>query len=204
HRNRIRTGNGLDWLTVPVRVKGKFGQRIVDVEISESTKFPVSHIGQISLNYGKAAFFEESAEILETIASFSAGSLLHQLTESIIRQLAGLLDIPTPMIRSSELACAGQRSSLLVAICNELQADHYLSPVGSVEYLRTDIDLFKAAGISIVIQNFEHPNYPQMFSPFISHASVIDALLNTGAKTTRSLIKSGSHPPLLLEAQRDA
>ena len=42
-RNKIRTPNGLEWLTIPVKVSGKFGQNICDVEISVQ-QFPKKQI----------------------------------------------------------------------------------------------------------------------------------------------------------------
>ena len=35
NRNKIKTPNGLQWLTIPVEVKGKYNQKINDTIISE-------------------------------------------------------------------------------------------------------------------------------------------------------------------------
>ena len=42
NRNQIKTPNGLQWLTVPVRVKGKYFQAIRETEI-EGTDWAHSH-----------------------------------------------------------------------------------------------------------------------------------------------------------------
>ena len=36
NRNRVKTPQGLQWLTIPVEVKGKYHQRIRDTRISDS------------------------------------------------------------------------------------------------------------------------------------------------------------------------
>ena len=54
HRNRIRTRDGLSWLTVPVRTKGRHGQSIVETELGASPSFPEGHLHSIELNYGAA------------------------------------------------------------------------------------------------------------------------------------------------------
>ena len=35
NRNRIKSREGPAWLTIPVRAEGRFGQRILDVEIAD-------------------------------------------------------------------------------------------------------------------------------------------------------------------------
>src|SRR5271155_2267040 len=56
-RNRIKTPNGLQWLTAPVRTKGRSAQLIKDVEIAE-TDFYIKHLNLIQTNYRNAPFFE--------------------------------------------------------------------------------------------------------------------------------------------------
>jgi hypothetical protein len=47
-RNRIKTPTGLQWLTVPVKSRGRFDQRISDVEISES-EFWRDHVRSVEV-----------------------------------------------------------------------------------------------------------------------------------------------------------
>ena len=53
-RNRIKTPNGELMLTVPVLTKGKFKQKIYDVEIDKSKNFAKKHFNSISSNYKKS------------------------------------------------------------------------------------------------------------------------------------------------------
>ena len=43
-----------------------------------------------------------------------------------------------------------------------------------------DLERFKDNGIEVIIQDFKHPVYHQMFNEFQSHMSVVDLLFNCG------------------------
>ena len=43
NRNKIKTPNGLQWLTIPVQVKGKYLQKIKETKISEK-KWTKNHL----------------------------------------------------------------------------------------------------------------------------------------------------------------
>ena len=58
NRNLIKTKNGLEWLTIPVEVKGKYFQKIRDTKISDP-KWAIKHWSIISQNYAKAKYFNE-------------------------------------------------------------------------------------------------------------------------------------------------
>src|SRR5436853_6671802 len=56
NRNLIKTANGLHWLTIPVQVKGRFEQRICDVEISD-VSWPRLHWQTLAHHYARAPFW---------------------------------------------------------------------------------------------------------------------------------------------------
>src|ERR1700710_2016486 len=59
NRNRIKTANGVEWLTIPVVVKGRFEQPIDQVEIEKP--WADKHWRAIELAYKRATFFEQFA-----------------------------------------------------------------------------------------------------------------------------------------------
>jgi hypothetical protein len=189
-RNRIRTHKGLEWVTIPVLIKGRFGQMIKDVEINQSV-FPDKHLKQIKQNYGRAeyfkVYFDEFAEVFEKAYK---GMNLCDLNISIIRWLCSKLSISIHFVRSSELKASGRRSELLVNILKELGVDVYISPLGSSEYLDKEFVLFRENNISLFYQNYVHPEYNQVYKPFVSHASCIDLLFNEGERSVL-IIRSG-------------
>src|SRR5579864_5457599 len=77
-RNRIKTPTGLQWLTVPVIFKGRFGQHIQDVEIRED--FAAKHLRALELNYRRAQYFDQYFPALTTVLQeFGAGRHLADL-----------------------------------------------------------------------------------------------------------------------------
>ncbi len=56
NRNKIKTPNGAQWLTVPVKTKGNYHQKIKDVEI-EPSNWREQHWKNLVQNYRKANCF---------------------------------------------------------------------------------------------------------------------------------------------------
>ena len=49
---------------------------------------------------------------------------------------------------------------------------------------------FAAAGLEIVVQEYEPPTYPQLYGEFASHLSSLDLLLNCGPESEK-IVRSG-------------
>lgn len=191
-RNRIKTPTGLQWLTVPVLFRGRFGQRIQDVEIRDPEFFR-NHLRAVELNYRRSPFFDKYfPEFSEILQSHSSG-LLVDLNRHLIQWFCEVLSIQTKVVRSSDLDEKGKRSELLVNLCQRLQAESYLSPLGSAVYLLHDLNQFSEAGIEVEFQHYEHPEYRQLFAPFQSHASTLDLIFNE-RDAAKAILCSGRKP----------
>lgn len=181
-RNRIKGDRGLMWLTVPVLNKGRRDQLICEVEIDQEQTYIAKHVSSIKRCYGKSRFsapvIAEYAELMER-----KHQLLVDLNIDLIKWLCGCFDIHTPLLRSSDLAVGGQKSSLLVQICQQVCADFYLSAPGSREYIELE-DQFSPNGIEVGYHTYSHPHYKQLYEPFETHLSAIDLLLNAGGNST--------------------
>nr|MBU9918948.1 WbqC family protein [Fusobacteriaceae bacterium] len=66
NRNKIKTPQGLQWLTIPVEIKGKFFQKIKDTRITDK-KWNIKHWRTISQNYSKAKYFKDYKDIFEEL-----------------------------------------------------------------------------------------------------------------------------------------
>ena len=80
-----------------------------------------------------------------------------------------------------------------------INADTYLSPRGSMEYLIHDRQIFANAELPIMFQSFTQPIYKQRYAPFESGASAIDILFNEGASFTADLMRLGRQLPESLD-----
>jgi WbqC-like protein family len=193
-RNRIKGSNGLILLTVPVSVKGQFGQLIAQVTISDIQDWR-KHSRSVEMNYRRARFFEkywlDFNAVLE--AGWKTGSLV-DLNLAMIRWCMRQLGIEKPMLQSSQMPCTGKRSELLAEICKRLGATCYLSPLGSAEYLLEEAQEFTTRGIEVQFQHYEHPSYEQQYPPFVPYASVIDLIFNLGDEAI-SVVRSGRRTP---------
>jgi hypothetical protein len=195
-RNRIRTHKGLEWLTVPIFIKGRSVQLIKDVEIVLSDKFYLKHLRKIEINYRQAPYFKkyypEFREIL-----LDHAPILHELNIKLIEWLSYVMGINAKFIVSSALSGQGKRSAILVDLCKKMEADNYLSTAGSRGYLIADYQMFSDAAIKVWLHNYEHPEYRQLYSSFIPYASVIDLLFNEGERSLE-IIRSGRREPIIL------
>jgi RimJ/RimL family protein N-acetyltransferase len=189
-RNRIKAPTGLQWLNVPVVVRGRSGQRIKDVEIREPN-FWHNHLKAIELSYRRSAFFSQYfPELSEMLQRCRPGQLLSELNIELIVWFCKILGLQTPMICSSSMNQDGRRTTLLVNLCRSLNADSYLSPIGSANYLIADLPQFKEAEIEVYFQHYDHPEYSQLFPPFCPYASTLDLVFNEGPRAME-IIRSG-------------
>jgi hypothetical protein len=189
-RNRLRTQEGLSYVTVPVLSAGRRSQLIVDTELAAGDFFD-RLIRTVSTNYARAPHFERyfSEFCLKLKESGASGSLV-ALNCGMIEWLAVKLGITTPRIRSSDLAVDGKRGARLANLCEHVGARRYISPAGAEEYLIEDRTEFDRRGITVEIQVYEHPIYRQCFEPFMPYASVLDLLLNEG-ESAGAILRSG-------------
>jgi hypothetical protein len=193
-RNRIKNSQGLEWLTVPVQFRGRFGQTIGEVEIREA-EFWKKHLRSIEVNYGRAEhfgqFFPELSWIFEGNGPWGR---LVDLNVALMEWLKSLLGIKTPIVRASDLDAEGKRSSLVAAICRSVGAAEYLSPIGAAGYVLSESREFSARDVQVFFQNYTHPIYRQLFPPFLPFASAIDCIFNEGARTG-AIMRSGRGRP---------
>jgi len=193
-RNRIKTPTGLQLLTVPVKSRGRFDQRISDVEISES-EFWRDHVRSIEVNYRRAPFFAKYFDECVTVLSRTESGLLLDLTASLIDWIAAKLGLTTPVVRASALQQGGVRTELLKNLCVRLGAREYLSPIGSADYLIGEEHLMTSSNVAVYFHHYVHPEYSQQFPPFVPYASAIDLLFNEGPRS-REILRRGTRAAL--------
>ena len=179
-RNRLRTPEGLSYVTVPVRSAGRRSQLIAETELVDDD-FVEKLIRTVSTNYARAPYFTRYfSEFCGVLRQSGGAGILVGLNCGLIDWLAMQLGVNTPRIRASELAVEGKRGAHLANLCEHVGAKRYLSPAGAEEYLLQDRAEFDSRGIAVELQVYEHPVYRQCFEPFIPYASVLDLLLNEG------------------------
>jgi hypothetical protein len=189
-RNRIRTNNGLEFITLSVISKGKYDQKILDCQLTDRRCIN-KIIKSLEINYARAPFFRDVIdEFANVIIEATTSNLLVELNCRIIDWMATKLEISTPILRASQLKAEGHRGEHLAEICHCLDFNHYLSAPGAEEYLIEDKNAFDERNITISIHMYEHPTYAQCFNPFIPYASALDVIFNEGPRAA-SVMRSG-------------
>ena len=184
NRNRVKGAGGAQWLTAPV--VHKFPQRINEVLVADNN-WQAKHWKTLRSCYARAAHFETFAPLFEDFYRRSWAKLA-DLNVAAIELIARALGVERKWVLASDIKVSGQKSELVLDICKTLGASAYYSGRVGGTYLNKDE--FGRAGIEIVVQNFDHPVYEQLFmkeSGFVPNLSALDLLFNCGAQGLRLL-----------------
>jgi len=178
NRNRIKTKDGLAWLSIPVRTKGRLLQTVEDTVVSDPT-WAIRHWKNIIGAYARAPFFEPYAEPFEAAyQSFQSDRLSH-INRALTELLCGALGIATRISWSSDYRPGDGRMQRLVDLCQQAGATEYLSGPSARGYI--DETLFADAGIDLHFADYSgYPEYAQPYPPFEHAVSVLDLLFCTG------------------------
>jgi len=189
NRNRIKTKDGLLWLTIPVEVKGKFTQAIKDVCVSDRS-WNDRHFKTIVSAYGRAPHFGETRDAFEELYRGATSQGLGEINRRLIDGLAAMLGIPTKVSSSTDYELPEGRVERLVALCRQAGATEYLSGPSARDYISRDERLFADAGIQVSYIDYTgYPEYPQLYPPFVHQVSVIDLIVHTGSAAREYLIR---------------
>lgn len=183
NRNKIKTANGWQWLTVPVMYK--FPQLITEVEVNNREKWRHRQRQAIISNYKKAPNWLLLEDFFEEILSTEWLYISH-LNIHVVKKLAEIIGIETPIYVASELdQFPEEPDDRLIALTKYFDADVYLAGSGGKDYM--DFDKYDASGVKVMFQEFNHPVYDQLFGDFEPFMSVIDLIFNHGKKSLKIL-----------------
>jgi hypothetical protein len=176
NRNKIRTSQSSQWVTVPIVSKGRYHQWINQVEIDNAQDWQRKYVNSIISAYSKAPCFDCRQDDLLAILN-RPWDMLVDLNIALIEYFASLCKIQTPIKKASDLNTGETRGSdLIFEICKQTEASVYVSGPDGRNYL--NLEHFLEAGIKLVYHDFEHPEYSQLHRPFQSHMSLIDFIFN--------------------------
>jgi len=180
NRNRIRAAHGLVWLTIPVQVSGRFGQRIRDAKVTDA-KWATKHWKSIVTSYSRAPYFYHYRELFELLYQEAAHeTMLSRINYQFTRAICEILGISTRISWSWNYQLAEGKTERLINLCQQAGASTYITGPAAKAYI--DRRLFDAAGIKAAFIDYSgYPTYRQLYSaPFAHRVSVIDLILNTG------------------------
>lgn len=183
NRNQIKTPQGLQWLTVPVIVKGKYHQKIRETEIS-NTEWASLHWKTLAQNYRRAAHFEEIASWLEPIYSEENFTHLSQLNRRLIEEICRYLGIKTAITNSWDYRVDEGKTERLASLCGQASGTEYISGPAAKDYI--DEKIFFDKGIKLTWFDYAgYPEYPQLWGDFSHGVTILDLLFNCGGNSHR-------------------
>ena len=186
NRNRIKTPQGVRWLTVPV--KRRFPQTIREAEL-DGGAWVAKHTGSLSQSYARSPHFEEVFALLRP--AYERGhTLLWKLNHELLGLVCGYLGIGTRLSDCRDYRLEGGTSERLAGLCRQAGAGEYVTGPAAREYL--DEAPFRAAGVQVSWFDYAgYPEYPQPWGPFEHRVSVVDLLFNCGPASPRYLRREG-------------
>ena len=187
NRNRVRAASGVEWLTVPLLMKGHVDKSIGEMKINPAVNWKRKHPGTLAQAYRGCPYYEKYAGDIEALINGAGDSLGDFLFEMLGYFLDALGIQGKKIMRTSEMKDSGSRSDLLAAIASECGADVYLSGVAGRDYL--DFEPFNEGGIEVSFQEFRHPTYDQGYSTFEPNMGVQDALFNLGGQGVLEMLE---------------
>ena len=130
NRNKIKTNQGEQWLTVPV--KHKLGQKIYDVEISGS-KWIKKHIKTIEQNY--KCRDNDNWKTIRSILEKNYNKL-SDLNCELVSKICNILGITTSLLKASELGVDGNNADdRIINIVRKIGGTVYLAGIGGKNYM---------------------------------------------------------------------
>ena len=176
NRNKVKTANGVTWLTIPVGNQNE--RRICDVEIRDRS-WARKHWMTIEQSYRKAPGFAAYGAFFQDVYAQPWQSLSH-LNQTLIGRIASeLLGIRTAFRDSREFDLAGVRGDRLLSLLRQAGATDYVSGPAAKNYL--DVPAYADAGIQVHWKDYSsYPEYPQLHGTYAPGLSVVDLLLNCG------------------------
>jgi hypothetical protein len=189
NRNRIAGGGAPEWLTIPVKTKGRFHQTICEVEIDDTRPWIRKHLGAFHDCYRRSPYFGE-------VLALYAGALerehrfLADLAIDLNEALAACLGLAPHFARSSSLGDSKKltdRQQRLLDLCARFAAKAYLSGPAARAYI--DPESFRQAGVELRYIIYDYPPYPRGENAFIPRLSILDALAWLGPAETAAVIQ---------------
>lgn len=178
NRNQIKTAQGLQWLTIPVDVKGQFDVKIKDVTVANA-EWTSDHWNKISQAYRKAPHFATYSDVFEDAYLSCTEKYLSQINFRFLQLINSILEIKTPIYWSHDFSMSTDKSQRLLDICLQLEAATYVSGPAAKDYLQTD--KFELAGVNVEWMSYDgYRSYEQLHGDFVPNVSVIDLIFNEG------------------------
>lgn len=186
NRNKIKTPQGPQWLTIPVYTKGKFFQEIRETKVQDFS-WANRHWETLTQNYRSSPCFNETAPFLEELYK-QAGTLelLSEINFLFLDGICKFLGIGIQISWSHNYNLIDGKTARLAQLCSDIEANKYISGPAAKDYLDESEFLSRKIEVSF----FEYPEYPKYRQPhgeFSHQVSIVDLLFCEGKQAIKFL-----------------
>jgi hypothetical protein len=180
NRNKIKTSNGVKWLSIPVG--GTHRKMICEVEMKDPD-WKKTHRKKIEGAYAGAAFFNDYRFILNELYDNRINNL-SQYNQHVIKFLYQFLGGRKTLTDSKSYAANGASTERLLDILKKSGATKYISGPSGKNYLEES--RFEEEGIKLEYFSYEgYPEYRQLHGSFVHEVSILDLIFNEGKNAVK-------------------
>ena len=184
NRNKIKSKNGSFWLTVPVKTKGKYKQKISEV-IIDGFGWQEKHKKSIINVYGSSKYFEEIYDLYRPIFEEQKFNYLSDLNYQIIKLTIRYLGLQTKIYKSNQFNIVLGKNHRIINLCKQAKSSIYVSGEVAKTYLNKEE--FDKNGIKIEFFKYKNYNLNQNKISYFENLSILDTLFKYG-KNVKELI----------------
>jgi len=177
NRNKIKTQQGIKWITIPV---GKNITRLIhEVEIKE-TSWQKKHYKMFKQNYLKTPFYKKYNDFLEHVYLENQWKNLSDLNQYTIKTISKeLLGMSTKFEDSRFYQITARKQDGVIDLLKKVKASVYISGPSAKNYLEEQS--FQQEEIKLIWKDYSnYPEYPQFYPPFEHGVTILDLLFHTG------------------------
>ena len=176
NRNKIKTPEGLQWLTVPA---GQNIRRKISEVILTQPSWQNKHWKTLLQCYRSAPYFAEISSWLEPLYCSAEYSNLSHLNRSFLQAICTYLGITTKLSDSSDYLLIEGKTERLANLCAQAGATEYISGPAAKTYI--DESVFEGYGIKLTWFDYSgYEAYPQFYGEFEHGVTILDLLFHCG------------------------
>lgn len=179
NRNKIKTPQGVSWLTIPV---GSDNNRKIREVVFFNNDWRLKHCKTLESNYKKTKFFDEVFSFIKPILMDESLNSLTELNVCLIKSICSYLGILTPITYCWDYGLIEGKTERLVDLCQKSKADIYVSGLAAKNYINES--LFDESKICLNWFDYpDYPDYPQLWGDFEHAVSILDLIFNCGKES---------------------
>lgn len=182
NRNQIKTPNGVNWISIPIKTAGRYQQQIKDAEVVNNL-WVDKHRETLRRMYVNTPYWNKYCKQFNDLYDeLYDEKYISKINEKFLFIICEILGITTQITHSSDYQLTEGKTEKLIELCKQSDAKRYIS--GSLAKNYIDEQKFIEAKIELVWKNYDgYPEYSQLYNGFVHGVSIVDLIFNMGKES---------------------